>query len=68
MGMMTFCKYCGAELALGSDKCVGLAAGILVAISLSVVYIVIWIWQIFNARTLAKKFNEQVKLTGKEPW
>ena len=31
-------------------------------------YLVLWIWQIFNARKLAKKFNESVKATGKEPW
>jgi len=31
-------------------------------------YFVLFIWQIFNARKLAKKFNEVVKTTGKEPW
>jgi glucan phosphoethanolaminetransferase (alkaline phosphatase superfamily) len=35
---------------------------------LSIVYIILFIWQIFNARKLAKKFNETVKATGKEPW
>jgi hypothetical protein len=30
--------------------------------------LVLWIWQIFNARKLAKKFNESVRATGKEPW
>ena len=34
----------------------------------SIAYIVLFIWQIFNARKLAKKFNEMVKTTGKEPW
>jgi glucan phosphoethanolaminetransferase (alkaline phosphatase superfamily) len=34
----------------------------------SIAYIVLFIWQIFNARKLAKKFNELVKSTGKEPW
>ena len=34
----------------------------------SIAYIVLFIWQIFNARKLAKKFNEVVKATGKEPW
>jgi hypothetical protein len=34
----------------------------------SVAYIVLFIWQIFSARKLAKKFNEVVKTTGKEPW
>jgi TM2 domain-containing membrane protein YozV len=31
-------------------------------------YIALLVWQIFNARFLAKKLNEQVQLTGKEPW
>lgn len=34
----------------------------------SIAYIVLFIWQIFNARNLAKKFNESVRTTGKEPW
>lgn len=34
----------------------------------NIAYIVLFIWQIFNARKLAKKFNELVKSTGKEPW
>ena len=30
---------------------------------------VLWIWQIFNAKKLAKKFNELVPTNGgKEPW
>lgn len=33
-----------------------------------IAYLVLFIWQIFNARKLAKKFNEAVKATGKEPW
>ncbi|HJT86185.1 MAG TPA: zinc ribbon domain-containing protein [Nitrososphaeraceae archaeon] len=33
-----------------------------------IAYLVLWIWQIFNARKLAKKFNEIVRTTGKEPW
>jgi hypothetical protein len=35
---------------------------------LGISYLVLWIWQIFNARELAKKFNESVQATGKEPW
>ncbi len=31
-------------------------------------YIVLFVWQIFDARKFAKKFNESVKATGKEPW
>lgn len=46
----------------------GFAAGAVFGSILIIIYIVIWIWQIFNARTLAKQFNEHVKATGKEPW
>ena len=36
---------------------------------LGITYFVLWIWQIFNARKLAKKFNELVRTNGgKEPW
>ena len=35
---------------------------------LGIAYFVLWIWQIFNARKVAKKFNESVRTTGKEPW
>jgi TM2 domain-containing membrane protein YozV/ribosomal protein L37E len=31
-------------------------------------YVVLWIWQIFKARSLARIFNESVKTSGKEPW
>lgn len=31
-------------------------------------YVVIWFWQIFNARKLAHEFNQSVLSTGKEPW
>jgi TM2 domain-containing membrane protein YozV len=41
---------------------------ILIGIPLLVIYAGIWIWQIFNARTTARKFNEHVQATGKEPW
>ena len=41
---------------------------ILIIFVLGVAYFVLWIWQIFNARKLAKKFNESVRITGKEPW
>lgn len=33
-----------------------------------IAYFVLFVWQIFNARNLAKKFNESVRKTGKEPW
>ena len=36
---------------------------------LGIAYLVLWIWQIFNAKKLAKKFNELVRINGgKEPW
>jgi hypothetical protein len=36
---------------------------------LGIAYLVLWIWQIFNARKLAKKFNELLRTNGgKEPW
>jgi len=31
-------------------------------------YLALFIWQIFDARKLAKRFNEAVRTTGKEPW
>jgi hypothetical protein len=42
---------------------------IIVMFILGIAYLVLWIWQIFNARKLAKKFNELVRTNdGKEPW
>jgi predicted lipid-binding transport protein (Tim44 family) len=36
---------------------------------LGIAYLVLWIWQIFNAKKLAKKFNDLVRTNGgKEPW
>jgi hypothetical protein len=36
---------------------------------LGIAYLVLWIWQIFNAKKLAKKFNELVRTNGgNEPW
>ena len=36
---------------------------------LGIAYLVLWLWQIFNAKKLAKKFNELVRTNGgKEPW
>jgi TM2 domain-containing membrane protein YozV len=31
-------------------------------------YIVLFIWQIFSARNMGKRFNRLVKTTGTEPW
>jgi TM2 domain-containing membrane protein YozV/DNA-directed RNA polymerase subunit RPC12/RpoP len=41
---------------------------IILSFILGIAYLVLWIWQIFNARKLAKKFNKSVRATGKEPW
>ena len=41
---------------------------ILIGIPLLLIYAGIWIWQIFDARNTARKFNERVQATGKEPW
>jgi len=40
----------------------------IISVVFGIAYFVLFIWQIFNARKLAKKFNEVVKTTGKEPW
>jgi uncharacterized membrane protein (DUF485 family) len=52
---------------ISNDASVGIGAlaGTLV---FSIAYIILFIWQIFNARKLAKKFNEVVRETQKEPW
>lgn len=31
-------------------------------------YTILWFWQIFNAKSLAKSYNEHVRICGKEPW
>jgi hypothetical protein len=55
-------------LFLGADESpIGIEA-ILFIFVLGIAYFVFWIWQIFNARKLAKKFNESIRITGKEPW
>jgi TM2 domain-containing membrane protein YozV len=33
-----------------------------------ILYLGLWIWQIFDAYDLAKEFNRTVQETGKEPW
>ena len=32
------------------------------------IYLIFFIWQIFSARNLARKFNRLAKTTGTEPW
>ena len=33
-----------------------------------VLYFILWIWQIFDARKLANQFNESLQNSGKQPW
>jgi len=40
----------------------------IVMIVFAIGYLLLFIWQVFDARKLAKKFNALVKATGKEPW
>jgi TM2 domain-containing membrane protein YozV len=40
----------------------------IISAAFGIAYFVLFVWQIFNARNLARKFNESVKATGKEPW
>ena len=37
-------------------------------IMFSLTYFALFVWQIFDIRTQAKRFNEAVKTEGKEPW
>ena len=39
-----------------------------IVISFVIGYLLLFIWQVFDARKLAKKFNYSVESTGKEPW
>jgi TM2 domain-containing membrane protein YozV len=59
-----------ASLGLSNPDSAGsAAAGVFgMLFILIIVYIVFFLWQIFNARKMAKKFNEIVRTTGKEPW
>jgi hypothetical protein len=38
------------------------------AIVFGIILLILWIWQILNAYSLAKQFNKAVEETGKEPW
>jgi hypothetical protein len=42
--------------------------GTSLAIALFLMYFGLLVWQILDARSQAKKLNEQIQLTGKEPW
>ena len=39
-----------------------------IATFFSIVFIGVWIWQIFDSRKLAKYYNEYVRTHGKTPW
>lgn len=39
-----------------------------IALIFSMGYLILFVWQIFSARKLAKKFNELVRTTENEPW
>ena len=39
-----------------------------IVISFGIGYLLLFVWQVFDARKLAKKFNYSVESTGKEPW
>ena len=67
--IMAFSLQSALFLAPDESSVVGGGGVILMMFILGIVYFVLWIWQIFNARKLAKKFNESVRTTGgKEPW
>jgi TM2 domain-containing membrane protein YozV len=53
--------------ALGRSVAV-MQGGATLGIVLILMYFGLLIWQIFDARSLAKKLNEQIQLTGREPW
>jgi hypothetical protein len=53
------------DLSNDASAGIGALAGMLI---FSIAYVILFIWQIFNARKLAKKFNEVVRQTQKEPW
>ena len=61
----------GVAILLGSIVlfAVGIATvAIVVGIVLLVIYFVIFIWQIIDARRLCQEFNRHVRETGKRPW
>ena len=43
-------------------------SGVSLAMGLILMYFGLLIWQILDAKSSAKRLNEQVQLTGKEPW
>jgi TM2 domain-containing membrane protein YozV len=70
--MISFQEFLSTQNEYSSDVIRDVPGVWLQIISLMIVfgvgYIVMFIWQIFDARKLARKFNEVVRTTGKEPW
>ncbi len=46
----------------------GLGGGIVLIIFSAVIWFILLIWQTFDAYSLAKEYNREVQMTGKEPW
>jgi hypothetical protein len=46
----------------------GLLLAVVVVDLLVVVRLVSWIWQTFNAHSLANKYNAELERTGRPPW
>ncbi len=56
------------SLLAGNELPIGIESISTIFVLVGIAYFVLWIWQIFNARKRAKKFNQVVRTTGKEPW
>jgi hypothetical protein len=56
------------SLLAGNELPIGIESIFTIFVLVGIAYFVLWIWQIFNARKRAKKFNQVVRTTGKEPW
>jgi len=53
----------------GRDKIKSMITGFyVIATASSIVFIGLWIWQIFDAHKLAKYYNEYLRTHGKTPW
>jgi len=51
------------------DDLVGVAAGVvLVSLIVMVCYIILWVWNIFDAYKLANKYNDFLMENGIRPW
>ncbi len=45
-----------------------LGVGLIMALFFGLLSLGGWIWQTFDAYSLAKQYNDQVRLNGREPW